>query len=98
MGIKLCEYKNINPMFESVLMFHCPGCGDDHPFDLNRWEWNGSMDKPTFSPSLMVNLHMPNQCHFWVTNGMILFQGDCHHQLKGKTVELPDWEEVDSPN
>jgi hypothetical protein len=38
--------------------FHCPGCGCCHWFkttgDRPRWEWNGSMDKPTVSPSILV--------------------------------------------
>lgn len=37
----------------------CPGCGDDHvlvtvPGHGAQWSWNGSLDIPTFSPSLMV--------------------------------------------
>lgn len=29
-------------------------------------------------------------CHSFVTDGKILFLGDCTHALAGKTVELPD--------
>jgi hypothetical protein len=44
--------------------FRCPGCGDVHsvrtaipplrPGVGGVWQWNGSIDKPTFSPSLLV--------------------------------------------
>jgi hypothetical protein len=36
------------------LVFRCPGCKDTHHVDLSRWTWNGSMDAPTFMPSLSV--------------------------------------------
>ena len=34
--------------------FHCPGCREDHHFAVPRWAWDGSIDRPTFSPSLLV--------------------------------------------
>lgn len=34
--------------------FRCPGCGDNHSAAVPRWTWNGSVDRPTFSPSLLV--------------------------------------------
>ena len=37
-----------------ALWFKCPGCEDNHVINTDRWKWNGSMDKPTFNPSLMV--------------------------------------------
>lgn len=30
-------------------------------------------------------------CHSHVKNGKIQFLGDCTHELKGQTVDLPDW-------
>lgn len=80
-------------------VFHCPGCGYGHPFrvtgDTSRpqWTWNGSLDKPTFTPSLMVNRDHPSQCHLNVTDGKIIFHADCHHALAGQTVEMPNWED-----
>lgn len=77
-----------------ILLFHCPGCGNAHPFDLNRWTWNGSMDRPTFTPSLLCNQHHPeSRCHSFVADGRIQFLSDCHHALAGQTVDLPDWDE-----
>jgi len=82
--------------------FHCPGCGNAHAVTVNgkinssgaSWTWNGSMDKPTFTPSINCNPGSPeNHCHSWVRNGMIEFLGDCHHSLAGQTVEIPSWED-----
>lgn len=41
------------------LFFHCPGCEKLHQVGVGegsgpRWGWNGSFDKPTFTPSVMV--------------------------------------------
>jgi Family of unknown function (DUF6527) len=94
MGVKLKQYG------PGLYVFHCPGCGFDHPFHVlpaktrkgESWKWNGSLDKPTFAPSLLVNKDYPAQrCHSYVTNGQIKFLTDCWHSLKGKTVEIPDW-------
>lgn len=41
------------------LMFECPACDNYHLVYLDapgrpHWTWNGDVDKPTFSPSLLV--------------------------------------------
>lgn len=41
------------------LMFWCPGCDGPHQIQHGagagpRWGWNGSVDKPTFTPSVLV--------------------------------------------
>ncbi|MFA6487699.1 MAG: DUF6527 family protein [Sideroxydans sp.] len=41
------------------LMFWCPGCDGAHRIqhgsgDGPRWGWNGSADKPTFTPSILT--------------------------------------------
>lgn len=33
-------------------------------------------------------------CHSFVTDGRIQFLGDCTHAMAGKTVDLPDWEQL----
>ncbi len=51
-------------------IFKCPGCGDHHgvwikdtPGDGPRalWAWNGSREKPTFTPSILAQrtMHEP---------------------------------------
>ena len=70
--------------------FHCPGCGYSHWFRTKGpkpcWTWNGDMDKPTLSPSLLVRGKY--RCHSFVKNGMIQFLNDSDHKLAGATVPL----------
>jgi hypothetical protein len=74
-------------------VFHCPGCGYGHPFEVPRCSWNGSFDRPTFRPSLLCNQHDPSsRCHCFVTDGKIQFLADSWHPLAGQTVDLPDWD------
>jgi hypothetical protein len=71
----------------------CPGCGYGHLFDT-RWTFNGDFEKPTFSPSMLVNQHDPsNRCHSFLRDGKWQFLDDCFHSLKGKTVEMVDLDE-----
>lgn len=82
------------------LLFTCPGCEMSHgvqvqPDQRPRWDWNGSMDKPTFSPSIRVAWYHGDQqfvCHSFVRDGDIEFLSDCTHALAGKTVPIPEWE------
>lgn len=90
-------------MLESngIYFVECPGCKTLHPIHVGeqhkiRWGFNGDLNKPTFTPSLMVNGgHAESQCHSFITDGKILFLSDCHHNLAGQTVDLPkiseDW-------
>lgn len=82
---------------DSVLLFWCPGCKEGHPFHLSgpvAWQWNSSMDSPTFTPSLMLNRGTGRQCHTIITNGNIQFCADCAHALKGQTVPMVDWDTI----
>lgn len=89
---------NRGPRGGLLYVFHCPGCNYGHPFEVDApngegWNWNRSLDKPTFTPSLLVNKDYPDRlCHSYVTDGKIQFLNDCRHQLAGQTVEIPDWE------
>ncbi len=81
-----------------VYYFHCPGCDYGHPFEVGGkdcWTWNGSLDRPTFAPSLLVWGSRPAaRCHLFLRDGKIEFQRDCHHSLAGQTVECPDWDDA----
>lgn len=74
----------------------CPGCEESHVFN-KRWEFNGDLKKPTFTPSYLVQGMIGGKvglCHSFVKAGMIEFLGDCTHALAGQTVpmvELPPW-------
>lgn len=42
-----------------TMMFECPGCGCAHQVNVAGintpvWGWNGSMERPTFTPSVLV--------------------------------------------
>lgn len=75
--------------------FHCPGCANAHPVEVPRWSWNGSLERPTFTPSLLCNKdHPASRCHSFITDGMIHFLSDCWHPLAGQTVEIPDWDKL----
>ena len=93
---------NMGPRGGKLYVFHCPGCKSSHPFEVEApngtgWNWNGSFDKPTFTPSLLVWASRPEQrCHSFVTDGRIQFLGDSYHSLAGQTVEIPDWDVNDS--
>lgn len=85
-----------------ALAFYCPGCGYHHHVQIERgssnptgpiWEWNGDMEKPTFSPSLGVNMGTGQQCHLFLRGGKISYLDDCRHDLAGRTVELEDLDE-----
>ena len=98
---------------EDRLFFKCPGCkmvhGISHgPGPGPRWGWNGNVEKPSFTPSVLVTWSEPSDnpgefddaskdlkkvCHSFVTDGRIQFLGDCTHALAGQTVDLPDWED-----
>jgi hypothetical protein len=88
------------------VLFECPGCGCLHavavkePNDVGaRWEWNESVEAPTFEPSILVKANytdpkrLSDICHSFVTDGKIRYLNDCTHSLKGQIVELPNWGE-----
>ena len=44
---------------DNGLMFWCPGCDGAHRIQRGagsgaRWSWNGNVNKPTFTPSILV--------------------------------------------
>lgn len=81
------------------MIFECPGCDMMHGVYVEReqrprWDWNGDMQRPTFSPSILVTWDWGERrekkvCHSYVRDGQIQFLGDCTHQLAGQTVPLP---------
>lgn len=83
--------------------FACPGCNDRHMIPVtgpNAWSFNGNLDTPTFTPSILVHPHETLDdsgrrvntplCHSFVTDGRIQFLSDSTHALAGQTVELSD--------
>ena len=88
-------------------MYFCPGCDSIHSVTVNPlkqangagWEFTGTLEKPTYSPSQLTSWTQGDNnikfvCHTFIREGMIQFLDDCTHHLKGQTVpmvELPDW-------
>lgn len=85
--------------------FECPGCGTTHTVPThgpNAWIFNGDMERPTLTPSILVHPHgaldeqgqryETPRCHSFVTDGRIQFLADSTHALAGQTVELPEIE------
>lgn len=85
--------------------FDCPGCIGGHAVFVRphkapngaSWDFNGDMEKPTFSPSILSRYTFTPEsgkpdivCHSFVADGKIQFLGDCTHALAGQTVEIPD--------
>ncbi|PLP96981.1 DUF6527 family protein [Cupriavidus pauculus] len=83
------------------LWFECPGCGMAHRImhgagEGPRWGWNGDVERPTFTPSVLArypwgNPQVERVCHSFVTDGQIQFLNDCTHSLAGQTVAIPEW-------
>jgi hypothetical protein len=49
----------IKPLGGGFFSFRCPGCGNEHVIPTGegagaRWGFNGSLDKPTFTPSILA--------------------------------------------
>ena len=79
--------------------FYCPGCEHLHIYYVAgrlTWSKGGNLESPTFSPSLLntADKHPdPRQrrCHLNLTAGKIVFHADSSHDLRGRTVDLPDY-------
>jgi len=78
----------------------CPGCDTWHSvytvanqYNKAIWGFDGNMDKPTFSPSLLVTWthgeeHEKRRCHSFIRNGEWQFLSDCTHDLAGQTIPM----------
>lgn len=82
--------------------FYCPGCKHQHVYSVKSngggWYFNGNLESPSFTPSLLNSLPVLNEatgkyeikerCHLFITDGKIVYCGDCTHEFSGKTVEM----------
>lgn len=109
MGALSAKLRNIGTEADKRVAFWCPGCKMAHQVriagDSPVWGWDGNVDAPTFTPSVLVTIPWSRSvepgddpaewrdqiCHSFVRAGKIEFLGDCTHELKGQTVPLPDW-------
>ena len=80
--------------------YKCPGCQLRHVIPTkgpNAWNWNGDVNKPSLSPSVLATRRTGDavscRCHHYVTNGQIQFLGDCTHKSAGKTVDMMEFDD-----
>ena len=79
----------IHKQYDNHYVFFCPGCDCAHGFN-NTWTWNEDFDKPTINPSILAIGE--KRCHSYVRDGKTIFLSDCEHDLKNKTIEIPEWD------
>lgn len=84
----------------SGYLFWCPGCEMPHGFRVAgapgepTWDFDGNLEVPTFSPSLLVTWSDPTgprRCHLFLQAGQLRFLSDCTHSMAGRTVPLAPW-------
>lgn len=89
----------------NALVFVCPGCivgwregySGVHMLPVNvlenigkpSWDWNGSLESPTLSPSIRTRIDNM-VCHSFLQDGVFDFLTDSTHPLSGQKVPLPD--------
>jgi hypothetical protein len=74
-----------------IAQFYCAGCSELHQVHVAGvntpvWGWDGNVEKPTFSPSILVTSR-DRKCHSFVRDGKIEFLSDCTHEFAG--IPLP---------
>lgn len=83
-------------------LFWCPGCKFGHGVWVthpnNRtqamWSFNGNMEKPSFSPSILIQWGQNQVCHLFVTDGKLHYCGDSTHALAGQVVDMVDMDAI----
>lgn len=85
----------------TALMFVCPGCQSmgyesgihmlpvNSPSKSPSWNFNGNLEAPTLSPSILTKTH-GGVCHSFLENGVFRFLSDCTHSFKDQLVPIPD--------
>jgi hypothetical protein len=60
-----------------------------HPLP-DSWNFNGNLEKPTFSPSFKHSWNNNKICHYIVTDGLINYCGDCTHSMANQIISIPN--------
>jgi hypothetical protein len=82
------------------VVFWCPGCKGNHvvpyvnkrphPKDRAIWFFDENIESPTIEPSLRVTLDDKTACHVVVTAGILNYEGDSAHELRGQRIPMTD--------
>ena len=63
----------------------CQGCNHLHPIPDEGWVESGTAEEPSFTPSfLQYENHRHGRCHYFITQGKLVYQNDCSHSLRGE--------------
>lgn len=81
------------------LYYWCPACKSMAHVPTDRWTWNGSLDRPTLTPSVKETCGpFPDGktlcCHYFLTDGKMHYCGDCTHGYSNQIIPLPDLDTV----
>lgn len=98
----------------SAILIMCPACDDLHMLPVGgdvppgkpKWEFNGNLEEPTLSPSILTRMFgypkgidpvlaailKPSDqvCHSFLRNGVWEFLGDCTHAFAGQHIPSPE--------
>lgn len=82
----------------------CPACKHGHTYptggisSAHNWAFDENFACPSFNPSMHIfvpaghygDRDMPQRtiCHYYLTAGRIIYQGDCRHSLAGQSVAM----------
>ena len=96
---------------KSYFLFWCPGCGCGHLYwcgpgfeHSQKWDFNGNVDKPTFTPSLRTYVRITKEiddklvdtgeqktlCHLNLTDGQLQYCEDNPHKMNNQTIPMQD--------
>jgi Family of unknown function (DUF6527) len=65
----------------------------------DNWKFDGNYEQPTFAPSVRITYGemMPDYCcHFFMTAGVMEYQGDCSHNFKGQKLRPEPFSELET--
>jgi hypothetical protein len=81
----------------SFWIFWCSQCECAHHFPVGEhptnWQFNGKIDCPTFTPSLMLSIQdeegkKKHVCHLNLTDGVVIYHADIAQKLAGQRLPL----------
>lgn len=95
------EVLGVVPGRSGEYFFWCPGCQECHVIGVKGevvderlgWAFTGDLKSPTFKPSYLTRTEN-RRCHLFITDGQICYEEDCSHHLKGRNIDMVEWDNV----